>query len=435
VRSKLFQRGYLALVVTQFFGAANDNILKGVLIFAVAAAGVWSGALGDGGQSYVAFCLSIPFILFSGYGGQIADRVSKQRMTVVIKIIEIGVALVALVGFWMGNVWVGLAAMVLLATQSAFFGPAKYGMIPELVNDRDLSRANGMINMFTNIAVIVGTVAAGPLYEAWAGGGSQTAVAERSAPMPWVPGVIMILIAALGLGAALFLPRLRAQAPGRPFDWNPMGTYFRATIEMARSPLLTVALAWSFFYLIGMMALLILPDYPSVLGISEARASILLGTLGVAIGIGSVIAGLVSGHHIEPRLIPIGAIGMTGMFLALGLAPPNFWIVAVLLLVAGIFAGCYIVPLQALLQFLSPDDERGRFLGTANAISFVCITAGSLIFLLARRVLQMDANRIFLVCAALAFVGTGVLNWAMRRLIADPALRRRSATEGPSGQS
>ncbi|MCP3902489.1 MAG: MFS transporter [Planctomycetes bacterium] len=394
-----------------------------MLTFAVAAAGVWSGALGDGGQSYVAFCLTIPFIIFSGYGGQIADRVSKQRMTVVIKAVEIGVALAALTAFWSGNVWIGLGAMILLATQSAFFGPAKYGMIPELVRDSDLSRANGMINMFTNLAVIAGTVLAGPLYVAFNGGGSQTAAADRFEPSPWVPGAAMLGVAVLGLGASLFLPRLEAQAPRTRFDWNPVGTYWRAGREMARTPLLLVALAWSYFYLIGMLALLILPDYPSVLGVDEDQAALLMGVLGVAIGIGSVAAGLVSGHHIEPRLIPIGAGGMTAMFLALGLAPAHYGTVAVLLFGAGVFAGFYIVPLQALLQHLSPAGERGRMLGTANAMSFVASTLGGVIFLVAST-LKMPANRVFLICAALALVGTGILIWFMRRMLHDPEMRK-----------
>jgi acyl-[acyl-carrier-protein]-phospholipid O-acyltransferase/long-chain-fatty-acid--[acyl-carrier-protein] ligase len=395
-----------------------------VLTFAVAAAGVWSGALGDGGQSYVAFCLTIPFIIFSGYGGQIADRVSKARMTVVIKVVEIGVALAALAAFWGGNVWIGLGAMILLATQSAFFGPAKYGMIPELVNDSDLSRANGMINMFTNLAVIAGTVLAGPLYVAFNGGGAQTAAADRLPPQPWVPGATMLVVAALGLGAALFLPRLKAQSPESRFDWNPVGTYWRAGREMAKSPLLIVACAWAFFYLIGMLALLILPDYPSVLGVDEDKAALLMGILGIAIGLGSVIAGIVSGHHIEPRLIPIGAAGMTAMFVALGVAPAHYNTVAILLFVAGVFAGFYIVPLQALLQHLSPAGERGRMLGTANAMSFVASTLAGFVFLFARTAMSMPANRIFLICAALALVGTGTLLWFMRRLLADPEMRK-----------
>jgi acyl-[acyl-carrier-protein]-phospholipid O-acyltransferase/long-chain-fatty-acid--[acyl-carrier-protein] ligase len=247
--------------------------------------------------------------------------------------------------------------------------------------------------------------------------------------MLWVPGIALIVIAALGLTAALFIPRLESRDPDLKFSLNPFGTYIESVRDMARSPLLNVAMAWSFFYMVGMMALLILPDYKALLDIDPKQASYLLGILGVAIGLGSVSAGWISGHHIEPRLIPIGAIGMTVGFTLLGLLPLKYILVASLLFGAGFFAGFYIIPLQSLLQYLSPLDERGRFLGTANAMSFVASTVGTLIFLMSRRTFSLDANRIFLVCAGLSIVGTGVLMWQMRRLIADPSLRRVSSME------
>ena len=193
---------------------------------------------------------------------------------------------------------------------------------------------------------------------------------------------------------------------------------------MSRTSLLLVALAWAFFYMVGMIALLILPDYRDLLDVSAQKASVLLGILGVAIGLGSVTAGLISGKHIEPRLIPVGAVGMTVFFILLGVLPLQFGLVAGLLTGAGIFAGLYIVPLQALLQHLSPPDERGRFLGTANGLSFVFSTMGSLIFLYLRSSQGMASNRIFLVSGILSIVGTGILIWRLRKLLVDPALRR-----------
>ncbi|MDA0974787.1 MAG: hypothetical protein O2927_02365, partial [Planctomycetota bacterium] len=131
--------GFASLLVTQFFGAANDNILKGVLAFAVAAGGIWAASLGDGGQGWVGLCLTLPFIAFSGWGGQIADRTSKRDLTVGLKIAEVAVVAVAGAAFLLGSVWLAVFAMVLMATQSAFFGPVKYGMIPELVRGSRLS--------------------------------------------------------------------------------------------------------------------------------------------------------------------------------------------------------------------------------------------------------------------------------------------------------
>lgn len=420
---RLFNRGFTALTFTQFFGAVNDNLLKGVLSFAVAAGGVWAGQLGDGGQSYVGLCLTVPFIVLSGFAGQIADRTSKRTVTWWVKAAEIGIAAVGFTAFMTGNLWVALATMLLLAIQSSFFGPAKYGMIPELVGDARLSQANGTINMFTNIAVIVGTLAAGPVYSAFR---PDPVDGVMPAAQPWVPGSVLLGVAALGLGACLFLPRLKAMAPDTRLSFNLLDTYWTALREMGRTSLLLVAIAWAGFYLIGMLALLILPDYRELLGVTPTKASVLLGIMGIAIGIGSVTAGLVSGKHIEPRLIPVGAGGMSLFFVLLGTLPLHYGLVAALLAGAGLFAGFYIVPLQALLQHLSPADERGRFLGTANGLSFVASSLASVLFLVARRQLGMPSNRVFLICAGLALVGSGFLLWRMRRLITDPAVRKPS---------
>ena len=411
-------------MLTQFFGALNDNLLKGVLSFAVASGGIWASKLGEGGQAYVGLCLTVPFILLSGIAGQLADRNSKSRITTQVKVAEIAIAAIGFYGFLSGNIWVALGAMLLLAIQSAFFGPAKYGMIPELIADRHLSQANGSINMFTNLAAIGGTVIAGFIY-GWYDPkppiDDPTSVV--SAAKLWAPGTAFLLVAALGLAASTLLPKLSAARPSLKVSLNILGPYVSALKEMSRSSLLLVALAWAFFYMVGMISILILPDYRDLLDISPEKASMLMAVLGVAIGIGSVSAGLISGKRIEPRLIPVGAVGMTVFFILLGSTPLSFGLAAALLTGAGIFAGLYIVPLQSLLQHLSPADERGRFLGTANGLSFVFSTTGSLLFLFLRKSQGMPSNRIFLVTGILSILGTGILLWRLRKLFNDPKAR------------
>ena len=411
-------------MLTQFFGALNDNLLKGVLSFAVASGGIWASKLGEGGQAYVGLCLTVPFILLSGIAGQLADRNSKSRIATQVKVAEIAIAAIGFYGFLSGNIWVALGAMLLLAIQSAFFGPAKYGMIPELIADRHLSQANGSINMFTNLAAIGGTVIAGFIY-GWYDPkppiDDPTSVV--SAAKLWAPGTAFLLVAALGLAASTLLPKLSAARPSLKVSLNILGPYVSALKEMSRSSLLLVALAWAFFYMVGMISILILPDYRDLLDISPEKASMLMAVLGVAIGIGSVSAGLISGKRIEPRLIPVGAVGMTVFFILLGSTPLSFGLAAALLTGAGIFAGLYIVPLQSLLQHLSPADERGRFLGTANGLSFVFSTTGSLLFLFLRKSQGMPSNRIFLVTGILSILGTGILLWRLRKLFNDPKAR------------
>lgn len=417
VPSKLHhvRKGFLGLLLTQFFGAMNDNLLKMMLTFAVASGGLWASHVGEGGQAYVALCLSLPFILLSGLAGQVADRFSKQRITFTVKGAEIGIAAVGLTAFWIGNLWIALGAMLLLSIQSSFFAPAKYGMIPELVPGKDLSRANGTLNLFTNVAVIVGTVLAGPVYTAFYPADPADPSVLTGTPTPWIPGLALLSIAILGWLTCLLVPALPARNPNSSINLNPFSIYLRSLREMAGSPLLAVALGWAFFYLLGILSLLVLPDYRELLQVSETRTAWLAAVLGVAIGGGCLLAGLLSGPHIRPRFTIVGALGMSAFFLLLGSAPLSYGLVAVLLVGAGIFAGFYLVPLQALLQSLSPPANRGRFLGTANAISFVAITLGNILFLAVKQGLHLPSHRVFLINAALAILGTAWLSCVLLR--------------------
>ena len=212
----LANRGFLSLVITQFFGVVNDNLLKQVLTFGLAAAGVWSGVLGDGGQSWVAMALVMPFLLFGAIAGQLADRYSKQLVTLRVKQAEFLIVVVAFAGFYFNNVWLALLAMFLLGTQSAFFGPAKYGVIPELVADSKISMANATIIMLTNVAAILAVVVGGALYEAYRGPAADGVPDGQL----WLPGVVLLIFAVLGLISAKQMPALPASALGMKVQWN-----------------------------------------------------------------------------------------------------------------------------------------------------------------------------------------------------------------------
>ncbi|MBL1218094.1 MAG: MFS transporter [Planctomycetes bacterium] len=430
-RGGLLQRGFGSLIATQFLGAANDNVLKQTLIFMIMANGLWAEKLGKGGQGVIGLCLTLPFILLSGYAGQYADRNSKQVVTVQVKAAEIGIAITAGIGLWLGWFWISLVAFIALAVQSAFFGPAKYGMIPELVNANELSRANGVINMFTNIAVIIGTLIAGPVCELfWPKAQSAATAAAAAAAtdpsgaevaasvdrMVWLPLAVMLVIAILGFCGSLFIPKLPAKEPTLKYNSNPFSTYYYALREMAKGPLLPIAIAWAYFYMVGFAAILLLPEYEHLLSISYTKASILFAVLAISIGVGSALAGLISGKRIEPRLVPVGAVGVTVFLGLLGFVPgpligsasnPHiFWVIAGLLAGAGAFAGAYLIPLQALIQDLAPENERGRYLGTTNALSFVFSSLGAIIVQVSRSVLHMQAHHVFFVCGGLGLIGT-----------------------------
>ena len=226
-------------MVTQFFGAMNDNILKVILTFMVID-GAWRGELGTGGQGIVSICFTVPFMLLSGFAGQIADRFSKRDVTVWVKVAEVPIAIVAGIGFYYQNLFVTLVALTALTCQSAFFGPAKYGMITELVGDKQLSRANGAINMLTNVAVIAGTIIAG-IASDW------YTPTDESAGLAWLPGVLLVTISLFGLAASFLIARLQPGDRDLHLRLNPFWTYVKTIREMSKSRLLTVMMAWGRF--------------------------------------------------------------------------------------------------------------------------------------------------------------------------------------------
>ncbi len=393
--------GFFSLNVTQFCGAANDNILKQVVVFGVAAGGIWADQLGHGAQAIGSLCLAGPFVLFSGFAGQFSDRYSKRDVTVWVKVWEVGVALLAMLGLWMVNLWVVLGSLILIATQAAFFGPAKYGILPEILDRKLLSRANGTINMFTYVAVILGCAIGGPLYDAYAPDRTKFPDAVSNV---WLPGAVLLIVAIIGTAASFGIPRLTAQNPSLPIRMQLFRPYLNTWREISGTPLAHVMMAWSYFYfIVGGVAMLILPDYKSLLQISATQASILMAILGIAIGVGDFVAGRVSGHAVRPGLIPIGAIGTTVMYFVLGVIPLNFGLVAVCLAVTGFLAGFYMVPLQTMTQTLSTEEQRGRVLGLWSCLSFVSIILGNVLFLIIKQT-GVESHRVFLVCGILGVI-------------------------------
>lgn len=408
-RRRLFGRGFFALFATQYMSAAGDNVVKGVIAYSVGLNGPWSDRLGAGGQGLIALCFALPFVVLSAFGGRLADRFSKRTSTIWLNVFSLSIAIAALLAFALDSLAGAVAALVAFAVSSAFFGPVKYGMIAELVEREDLGRANALINVGTNLAVITGTVLAG-----WVA--TVFVKAHQGGPAIgwWLPGIVLIVSAVLGLLTCLPLPRLVAQEPNLPLDPNPFTTYWESLRRMARGPLLGVAFAWTYFYFLAAVVLAILADYPSLLGVDPLEASILSAAMAVAIGVGCVAAGWLAGARLRLEFVPFGAAGLALSFLLLGIAPLRFALVGALLSGLGLVAGFYIIPLQSALQALAPPDQRGRFLGTANALSFVMTGVGALLFWILSS-LGMPSNRMHLVLAALTAVAGGVIVVWLRR--------------------
>jgi acyl-[acyl-carrier-protein]-phospholipid O-acyltransferase/long-chain-fatty-acid--[acyl-carrier-protein] ligase len=238
---------------------------------------------------------------------------------------------------------------------------------------------------------------------------------SEKSPQKLPAGLTLITVALLGLGAVRWLPKLEPTSPDRTLSFDVLRSH-RETFRLADTTLIVVLASWSGFYLVASLALLMLPEFRATLGVDNTMISLIVGLLGVSIAVGSCFAGFLSKDKIRPYFSLAGAAGMTISFLLIGLLPINYTGLACLVFSTGFFAGFYLVPLQSLLQYLAPDNERGRFFGTANALSFSLISLGAVIFLVLDTSGLTPAN-VALFCAGISLVGTVVGGIAMKRIL------------------
>ena len=386
---------FWGMSATQFLGAFNDNLFKQLVLLLSIAAVSASGA--SDRQGLAMFIFTVPFLAFTGYAGYLADRLSKRTIVVACKVAEIGVMALGAAAFVVyesnGSLWPLYAVLFLMGAHSAFFGPAKYGILPEMLRAKDLPRANGFLLMSTFLAIIFGTVIAGFLLRFFG---------DRL----WVASICCMSIAVAGMLTALLVRRVRASNPQLKFELAAITVPhdMRALLRQDR-PLLAALLVSSVFWLLAGMV----PAAVNALGkielqVGDAWTSVLTGAIGIGIAIGCVIGGLVSGGEVDFRLVRVGSIGML-LCLALMAIPAGGDATALIgadgklahlprlaesaqwlgffgslptLLALGAFTGFFAVPLQVFMQCRPPDGKKGRMIAVMNQANWigVLISAG-----------------------------------------------------------
>ena len=299
---------FWGMTVTQFLGAFNDNLFKQlVLLLSIAAAakGGEAGASAEvsDNQGLAMFLFAAPFLAFTGVAGYLSDRYSKRNIVVLCKFAEIGVMALGGWAFYLygqdHSMWHLYAVLFLMATHSAFFGPAKYGILPEMLPERDLPRANGFMLMTTFLAIIFGTAVAGVLLDKFPG-------------QLWIGSAACMGIAVLGTIASLLVRRVSPANPGLKFKWEAIGVP-KDMVEMLRAdrPLLMALLVSSIFWLLaGMVPSAVNSLGKIVLSVGDERTSYLSAMIGVGIAVGCAVGGIVSKGKIDFRLLRIGSIGL-----------------------------------------------------------------------------------------------------------------------------
>ncbi len=380
----LSERRFGPLFWTQFLGALNDNLFKTAFIFLITYgvlaesrdAALWTPMLNG--------LLILPFFLFSATAGQLADKLEKARLIRWIKLWEVAVMGVAAVGFLTNNAWLLAGTLFLMGTQSAFFGPVKYAILPQALGKDSLVSGNALIGTATFLAILLGSMGGGLLIET----GFASAMTAG----------LVLVIASVGFLVSRRIPDAPASDPGLRFDWNPMRQAVRVCGYAAADPSVwraTLGVSWFWFF--GATLLTLFPTYgKNVLHVNEQVVTFFLMVFCVGIGLGALLCGRIARHRVELGLVPAGAAGLSLFVLDLFFASLAYEPTAALaglggflssagsvrivadLLGLAVCGGAYIVPLNALIQACAPATKRSRIVSANGILSalFMVVSAG-----------------------------------------------------------
>jgi acyl-[acyl-carrier-protein]-phospholipid O-acyltransferase/long-chain-fatty-acid--[acyl-carrier-protein] ligase len=388
------RRGFWALIATQFQGAFSDNILRNLLLSIVIGMNM-AQTQRETFVSVVTFLFSVPFLIFSMPGGWLADHFSKRRVTIWTKVMEFGSMLLATAGLATHTLTLSLVALTLVASQAALFGPSKYGLLPELLPEKRLSWGNGVIELWTFLAIIIGTVVG-----AWMG--------QQFAGREVVAGYVLLGLSAVGFVTSLGVDNVPAAAPEKPFRLNIVGDLWVQIGKMRKDTALFLAvLGNTYFWFLGSLLFSTIVIYgPDVLHVGQTKTGYLNAMLAVGIGIGSMTAGWLSDNKIEYGLIPLGSIGMTVTGFILGITPHGMTGSALLLGMLGFWAGFFAVPVNALIQHKPPDEDKGGIIAAANLLSFVGIAVSSGVYFVFTQYIHLEPQGVIVAASCITALST-----------------------------
>ncbi len=386
------RKGFSALVFTQFLGAFNDNLYKMIVSLLAVGAAIEVGSVGAY-LSAASIVFILPYLLFSGYAGFIADRIDKRTVLIAGKVFEIAVMAMAFAALVIGRIEFLFATLFLMAVQSTFYSPAKYGILPETLPATLLSRANGVLEMSRYIAVILGTVAGGLLL---------TLLSDRPAYI----GTILVGVACAGTLASLRIESGRRSNARKRFRVNPWSEVLVGIRRLAKDRKLGPAVATlTYLESLGTFVLLdVLLVGKELLALDDTQTSLLGAFAGIGIGAGAFVAGRLSRNRIELGLVPVGGFGVAFVLLAAAQLTGAYLPFALAVTLIGFFGGLFFVPLSALLQHLSGDQERGNVIATNTFLNMFGVLVACLALWLFRDVVGLAPDQILMLAGTLALV-------------------------------
>lgn len=401
------RKRFIAMAMTYFLGVFNDNFFKqAVLLLAV---GLGLNHI----QGYATELFSLPFILFSAWGGWLADRFAKKQVVIGVKFLELAAMLIGAYGIWSMNWNCVLSMVFLMGLQSTLFGPALNGSIPELYPRAYVTRANALLKLVTTIGILLGMALAGfGLDQHW--------FATRIPFGRVLIAVTVVLIAALGVVASFgVFSRPASGTSATPFPWAGPLHSLRDLVLLKRDPLLLLAVGCdSFFYFISLLAVLVINTLGlQQLGLSSSATSLLSVSLMVGVCAGSLIASKITSHERWTHILMPGAAGM-GLSLAgagflVGSSYHQFGLLLLLLTIAGGFGGLFLIPVTSFIQVRPDAGAKGRVISVANFAAFTCMLLAGRVFPTLDAVFTPSVALELLGCVA---VCVGILIWIVLRL-------------------
>jgi acyl-[acyl-carrier-protein]-phospholipid O-acyltransferase/long-chain-fatty-acid--[acyl-carrier-protein] ligase len=384
---------------TQFLGALNDNIFRWLMVFFLI------GLLGDDKASSVTSLTGVvfvvPFLMFTPLAGVIADRFSKRNIIVITKLAELALMVAGWIVFTTHFAMGIYLVLFLMCTQSAFFGPCKYGIIPELVHKDQISKANSFLEGMTYLSIVIGTAFA-----------------------PWLANLLnrnfmwaslsCVVIAVAGVLTSLRIGRTQPVSSGEKlseqFSISEISHVLK-TIWTDKYLLMTVLASAYFMLLGGFSQINMIPYGMEVCNFTDMQSGYLFLIAAVGIGIGSWLAGKLSGRSVEFGIVPMGAVGMAVTASGLGwiglqgpVSGAGLKAVFVLIFFFGIGCGLFIVPVHAFIQMRAPQKIRARVIAASSFLGWIGVLVASGLLWLCCGILQIKPSTMFLGLGILTLV-------------------------------
>jgi MFS family permease len=366
----LNNRTFIGLIVAQFLAGFNDQAIHAMAMFHARHTGILSEAQAI---SLMPILFYAPWAIFCTLSGYLADRFSKTYTLIIWKVAEIIISLVLVLGFALGTgagAWIVMSTVFMMGTHAAFFAPAKYGAMPEILQPHILSRGNGVLESTTFLASILGTVGGGFLFF------------QFQDHEVWV-GTIILALSIVGAAASLMIAYLPPSNPTRLFPVNlikPLVGNLKLLFNSRPLALSVIGIAFFVFMVAYMRSSVYM--HGESRHWEEWRTSLIVATVALGVGLGSPLAGYLSGGKIELGLVPLGCVGMALANFTAGVAIEHTAVLVAALIVIGFFSGFYMVPLYTLLQHRAPKTSKGDLVATSNFINVTGAIAASILFFL-----------------------------------------------------